>query len=308
MKIKITGIQRFSTNDGPGIRSMVYFAGCKMSCRWCHNPETQRMKSMLMVDAARCIGCMRCTQVCESFACYRREDGAFVTARDRCINCLKCIDVCHAQARKASVCEIELDDLVKELLQDEVFYRTSGGGVTLSGGEAVLQTEGCLALLKKLKEAGIHTALETAGYYEKEKLEMILPYVDLFLFDLKMIDLEKHRAYTGVDNGQILENFILAAGRKETILRVALIPGVNDREEFKKIIQFVKNTGSSINEIHILPFHQFGDYKYEQLGRDYGMADQSTENEENIKWCREYASAQGFYTDIGGSGKKKEGK
>ncbi|MEI3338597.1 MAG: hypothetical protein V8R80_00435 [Eubacterium sp.] len=102
-----------------------------MSCRWCHNPETQRMKSMLMVDAARCIGCMRCTQVCESFACYRREDGAFVTARDRCINCLKCIDVCHAQARKASVCEIELDDLVKELLQDEVFYRTSGGGVTL---------------------------------------------------------------------------------------------------------------------------------------------------------------------------------
>ena len=306
MKIKITDLQRFSTMDGPGIRTLVYFAGCGMRCQWCHNPETQKNYNRLLVDASKCIGCMRCTQVCGSFACYRNENGAFVTDWDRCIGCMECVKVCYAEARRCTIREMTAEELTEEIKKDAVFYRTSGGGATLSGGEAVLQTEGCTALLRQLKAAGIHTALETAGYYSPDMLEAVLPYIDLFLFDLKMMDSEKHKFYTGAENGQILKNFVQAAKQTETILRVALIPGVNDGEEFKKIVQFVKEN-TSVRELHILPFHQLGDSKYEQLGEHYEMYGRETENEKNIATCYAYAKEQGFYVNIGGSGKKKEG-
>ncbi len=306
MKLKITGMQRFSTNDGPGIRTLVYFAGCGMRCQWCHNPETQHHVKRLMVDPSRCIGCQACISACKQNACYISADGKFVTDWDKCTGCMKCAEICYAESRKVTIREISLDDLMQELKKDEIFYRTSGGGVTLSGGEAVLQTEGCAELLKELKGHGIHTALETAGYYSREALEKVLPYVDLFLFDLKMMDAEKHRFYTGVDNRQILENFVLAASQKETILRVALIPEVNDGEEFEKLVTYTQSH-TSLSEIHILPFHQIGDSKYEQLGQPYAMAGKETENEENIARCYEYAKARGFYVDVGGSGKKKEG-
>lgn len=296
----ITNIQRFSVNDGPGIRTLVFFAGCGMRCLWCQNPEALMKKRRTMFDASKCCGCGACAMECPEGACVRGADGMFRIDREKCVECFACIKTCYHEARTFSVTEMTLRELLQEVEKDAVFYQNSGGGVTLSGGEAMLQTEFCETFLPELKERGIHVATETAGYYPKNVLERLAPHIDLFLFDLKMIDAKKHVKYTGVDNADILENFRYAAAQKPVILRVALIPGVNDREEFKRIIDFAANCG--VKEMHILPFHNLGDSKYEQLGVKYDMKDRSTGNEAQITPCANYARSKGMAVSIGGAG------
>lgn len=296
----ITNIQRFSVNDGPGIRTLIFFAGCGMRCVWCQNPEAMMKKRRTMFDASKCCGCGACAIECPAGACICGEDGLFHIDREKCIGCFACIKTCYHEARTFSVTQITLHELVQEVEKDAVFYQNSGGGVTLSGGESMLQTEFCELFLRELKDQGIHVVVETAGYYPKGVLERLLPHIDLFLFDLKMIDAKKHQKYTGVNNQGILDNFRTAAAQKPVILRVALIPGVNDGEEFKRIIDFAADCG--IKEMHILPFHNLGDSKYEQLGVMYGMKDKDTNNEAQIAACADYARHSGMAVSIGGAG------
>lgn len=186
-------------------------------------------------------------------------------------------------------------------MKDKEFYDTSGGGVTLSGGEALLQTEFCQVFLKEMKEQGVHTAVETAGYYKKEVLERLIDEIDLFLFDLKFIDPVKHKKYTGVDNARILENFAYASENAQVIVRIPLIPSVNDGEEFDKIIEFASQF-ETVKEVHILPFHNLGDSKYDQLQMNYAMKDTKVDNAKEMERCVNYAKKKGFRVSEGGAG------
>lgn len=300
MKGRITDIQRCAMNDGPGLRTLIFFAGCGMRCIWCQNPEALERSARLMFDPSKCSGCGACTAVCAQNACVRREDGSIGVDREKCRQCFTCTEYCYNEARRPSVRGITEDELAREVLKDRVFYQNSGGGVTLSGGEALLQTEFCEGFLRRMKREGVHTAVETAGYYGAEVLERIGDAIDLFLFDLKCVDPAKHRKYTGVDNAGILANFRAAAKGGNVILRVALIPGVNDKEEFEKIIIFAAKEG--VEEVHILPFHSMGDFKYSQLGTEYGLAGKETENSEEVERCARKARNLGLRVSIGGAG------
>lgn len=301
MKARITDIQHCSLFDGPGIRTMIFFAGCQLRCKWCQNPEALCAKPMVLVNERLCIGCRECVRACPNGAISVDPSGAILYNRECCNNCMACTQNCHARARKPSVWEVGLDELLSEALADRVFYSQSGGGVTLSGGEPLLQVDFNRKFLEKLKENGIHTAVETAGYYPEENLQKVLSYTDLFLFDIKMIDPRKHAYWTGADNKQILSNFRMAAESSQVIARVPLIPGINDGEEFNSILAFVRGTGL-VDEIHILPFHHMGDEKYAQLGCVCPTQEMNTENEANIERCRKAAEQAGFRVSVGGKG------
>ncbi|MEI6102230.1 MAG: glycyl-radical enzyme activating protein [Eubacteriales bacterium] len=301
MKASITDIQFCSLHDGPGIRTMVFFAGCGMRCKWCQNPEAFSAKPKLQINDRLCIGCQECFNACPYCAVAIDPAGGVLYNRKICKDCMACAEKCYALARKPSAKEISLDDLLAEALSDRVFFNQSGGGVTLSGGEPLLQADFNREFLKELKNQGISTAVETAGCYPAKNLEKVLPYADLFLFDIKLMDPLKHAWWTGVDNAQILSNFERAAKSARVILRVPLIPGVNDGEEFDSILAFAAKTGH-VNELHILPFHHMGDEKYTQLGYACSMAQVNAENEDNIGRCRQAAEKAGFSVSVGGRG------
>lgn len=300
MNAAVTDIQRFALNDGPGIRTLVFFAGCGMRCVWCQNPEAVEQKERLMFDPLKCCGCGACAAVCSRDACTAMADGTFGVDREKCERCFVCTEYCYHEARKKSLRRMTGEELKQEVLKDSVFYENSGGGVTLSGGEALLQTDFCVEFLGMMKREKVHTAVETAGYYSQDVLMRTKGSIDLFLFDLKCMDAEKHKKYTGVDNAVILENFRRAAENGNVILRVALIPGVNDKKEFEKIVVFAAEQG--VKEVHILPFHNLGDSKYGQLGTEYTLKDKSTENSAEIERCAQMARDMGLRVSIGGAG------
>ncbi len=248
MQGTIFNIQRFCVNDGPGIRTTVFLKGCPLSCVWCHNPESQRFEPEILFYKDKCTGCGRCK---------------CVTAADRDF-------VCFNGAKEICGKTVSADEITAEVLKDKPFYENSGGGVTLSGGEPLAQYDFSLELLKKAKENGIHTAIETCGYAEKSKILEIAKYVDLFLFDCKETDQELHKKYTGVDNKIILDNLkALSDAGSKIILRCPIIPGFNDREEHFKGISEIADKFSGIEHIEIEPFHPLGESKYSALNREY---------------------------------------
>lgn len=255
MTATIFDIQRSSFVDGPGIRTTVFFKGCNMRCAWCHNPESQSPKKEMLFHKNRCINCGKCKEKCA----YSLEICSF---------CEKCTIVCPSDAREICGKEYTVDALLTEILKDKVYYEQSGGGVTLSGGECMLKIDFLEILLKKCKENGIHTALDTAGHVPFEYFERVLPYTDLFLYDVKCFDTELHARYTGVTNKLILENLgrLLSLGTPMWI-RIPVISGVNDTsEEMAKIRHFLATYGTP-ERIELLPYHALGEHKYEALGR-----------------------------------------
>lgn len=266
----VTNIQKFSVHDGPGIRSTVFLKGCPLSCIWCANPENISGSRQLTFQEGRCIGCGWCRDACPAGAAAAGEGGRTVFDRTRCTLCGRCEQVCPTQA-----CTIQgkirtAEDLIEELQGDEAFYRRSGGGVTFSGGEPLLHPDLVSDVCGYFRHRQVGTAVETCGAVPWEHFEKVLPVTDLFLFDLKMADPEKHRKYCGQTNTEILENFRCLCERSDQtriIARLPLIPGINDGEDdLKEAGRFLKELNAGISEIHCLPYHDLGIGKYRTLG------------------------------------------
>ncbi len=255
MKGLIFDIERNSFVDGPGIRTTVFFKGCNLKCVWCHNPESQDFKPQMMFYKDKCKGCGKCKEICPS--------------PNRCTLCGKCTIYCPVDARKVCGREYTVDEVFAEVIKDKAYYDNSGGGVTFSGGECILQTDFLLDILKKCKDNGIHTAVDTAGNLPFERFEKILPYTDLFLYDIKLFNSLLHKEYTGSDNALILDNLKkLFDSKAKIIVRIPVITGVNDnKEEIKKIKEFVMSCGKP-EKIELLPYHRMGENKYGALGRE----------------------------------------
>lgn len=247
-------IQNGSYVDGPGIRTTVFFKGCNLRCAWCHNPESQSAKVQMMFYKNRCTGCGKCKEKCPN-------------GLKRCDFCGRCELFCPHDARKIVGNECTVDEVLREILKDKDFYENSGGGVTFSGGECMLQIDFLNEILKLCKENDIHTAVDTAGCVPYEHFEQILPYTDLLLYDVKCIDSEKHKFFTGACNDLILENLKkLLATNKAMWIRIPVIPGVNDTVEEMKKIKFFLNTYGKPEKIELLPYHAMGEHKYSALG------------------------------------------
>jgi pyruvate formate lyase activating enzyme len=297
----IFNIQRFSIHDGPGIRTTVFLKGCPLRCFWCHNPEGLRKPVEIQFHGARCIGCRDCVTACRHGAQILDERGR-VYDRTRCVACGDCVAVCFAEALQQAGRVVRVEEVVEEVLRDRAFYANSGGGVTLSGGEPLLQPAFALAVLAACRQAGIHTALETTTCCAWETLEPALPVTDLWMVDIKHLDPEKHRAATGVSNERILANIRrLAAAGKPVVFRIPVVPGVNDTvEEIAAIASFVRglsalraDDGAGLS-LELLPFHRLAEDKYASLGLAYQAAHLAPPTRERLSALVEAARAQGI--------------
>lgn len=263
MKGRISDIKRFAVHDGDGIRTTVFLKGCSLKCVWCHNPEGISFKPQLAYYANKCIGCGECVSVCPSNA-HKMTDNGHLLDRNLCIACGKCEEKCLGSALTFYGKEITVKELLPILLEDKDFYDTSGGGVTLSGGECLCQADFCAELLKALKEKGINTAVDTCGFVSKEAIDKVMPYTDTFLYDIKAIDEDVHIKCTGQSNKQILENlkYIDSCG-KAIEIRIPYVPDFNDNQ-IDKIAEFLKPL-KNVKTVKVLPYHNYAGSKYSAL-------------------------------------------
>ena len=263
MKARISDLKRFAVHDGDGIRTTVFLKGCPLKCLWCHNPESIRFQSQLAYYKNKCIHCGECVSVCPSGAHKVTEEG-HVFERSLCIACGKCEKGCLGEALKFYGTEMTVDELLPLLLEDRDFYKTSGGGVTLSGGECLCHADFCEELLKRLKEEGIHTAVDTCGFVPKESFDKVIPYTDVFLYDVKAIDEAVHIQCTGQSNRIILENLrYLDSIGKQIEVRIPYVPDHND-DQIAKIAKFLKPL-KNVKAVKVLPYHNFAGSKYGAL-------------------------------------------
>ena len=277
----IFNIQRYSIHDGPGIRTTVFLKGCPLNCWWCQNPESQTDKQEMIFWEDRCIGCALCSINCPSGA-ISMKDGKPVTNRNECIMCGKCSRICPARAREIMGSKVSVDEVIKEIEKDLIFYEESGGGATFSGGEPLSQSEFLGALLDGCKEKKIHTAVDTSGYIPWKILERLNSKIDLFLYDLKIMDDKRHKKYTGVSNNLILENLKkLCLVHHNIFIRFPIIPGINDDDQnIREMGEFLSSL--KIAQINLLPYHFMGIDKYKRLERIYKLADIHSPSKEKL--------------------------
>lgn len=269
MSIKgmVFDIQRFSLHDGPGIRTTVFLKGCPLRCAWCHNPESWSIIKQLMYKEEKCTHCMACTFVCPTTA-HTNKGGHHFFNREVCKSCGKCVKVCINDALIMSGKSMCVNEVITEVIKDSAYYVASGGGITISGGEPMFQFDFCLALLKGAKGLELHTCMETSGMAPTANYSKIAEYVDLFLFDIKALNNDKHITYTGASNNLILKNleYIYSLG-KEIILRCPVIPNINDDNDDIEGINKLANKYKLIKSIEFLPYHNFGKNKWKELGK-----------------------------------------
>ena len=300
-KVLISNIQNYSTKDGPGIRTTVFFTGCNLKCVWCSNPELIGPGIKVMYFENRCRRCGKCAETAVNNSIILTESGCEID-REKCTNIEECMEVCPYEAYEKSGYEISVQDLYNKLIRDKIFFEQSGGGVTFSGGEAGLQYEFLSEIGAELQKDNIHTALDTAGLITWEKLEKAINSMNMVLFDIKAYDSRLHRKYTGAGNELILENIKKTADKnKELIIRMVIVPGMNDNmEDIKKRISFIKELGSAVKQIDILKYHNLGEGKYKSLGMIYSVPKDLYREEGFWKKVKEMASETGVKVTIDG--------
>ena len=298
-KALVFNIQKFSIHDGPGIRTTVFFKGCPLSCLWCHNPESQNFKKETMISKDKCTSCGRCITQCNNHV-IKLCNNQIVNDFDKCISCGNCLDFCFNNARELVGEELTVAEIIKEIEKDRVFYEASNGGVTFSGGEAMCQIEALEDMARSCKEKGISVAVDTCGYAPFSSFERIMDNVDLFLYDIKLMDNELHKKYVGTDNGIILENLIKLSERGANInLRIPVISGINDdNETMESIIKFIENT--NISDVNLLPYHDIAKNKYGKLGKEYKVDLMSRPSEERMEEIKKMFEKNGYKVKIGG--------
>ena len=260
----IFAIKRFAVHDGTGIRTTVFFKGCPLRCIWCHNPEGLSGAPALAFYGEKCLNCFECVKYCRSGA-HRRQDGKHILERSRCVECGECAAHCPGEALRFYPRSVTCDEILPELLSDRSFYLETGGGVTLSGGEALLQADFCAELLQRLKAEGIGTAVDTCGGVSREAIERVLPYTDIFLYDVKAAADETHRRLTGCGNELILSNLHYLSEKNIPVeIRIPLVPECNGGEipAIAEILRPMKN----ITGVRVLPYHNYAANKYVSLG------------------------------------------
>lgn len=281
-------MQRFCTQDGPGIRTTIFFQGCPLRCAWCSNPESQRAVPQLMFHAHLCRGCGRCAEVCP-FGAIVRNEGHLSFRRERCRGCGACARACPHEARILSGRTVDVDEVVSFARQDWRHYQQSGGGVTCSGGEALAQPDFLSELLTLLHDGlGYHTCLDTTAFAPWETLASVLPVTDLILLDIKHMDGTEHARMTGVDNALILDNARrLGQAAFPTLIRVPLIPGFNDTpDNIRALGAFL--TKCRFRDVELMPYHTLGQSKYRALGRDYAFMTGKPDADGSARALREY--------------------
>ncbi|MBU5677932.1 glycyl-radical enzyme activating protein [Alkaliphilus sp. MSJ-5] len=295
----IFNIQKYSINDGPGIRTTVFFKGCPLKCTWCHNPESQSYENELIFSIEKCIYCNSCNNSCVD-KCITFIDRELIIDKAKCSLCGDCTKNCPTNAIEMVGISMTVNEVMKEIEKDMVFYEESGGGVTLSGGEPLMQFEFINAILKKCKEKGIHTAIDTSGYSSLSSVYELSKNVDLFLYDIKHLDDDKHMELTGVSNKQILDNLsnIVKIGNNVWI-RVPIIPGINDDDEnilgIGRLMNMLK-----LADISILPYHNIATDKYRKLGKTYDLSNIKTPSDQYMNKIASKLKNFGLNVKVGG--------
>jgi pyruvate formate lyase activating enzyme len=291
----VFNIQHYSVHDGPGIRTIVFLKGCPLRCRWCCNPESQIAAPELAYNPNKCIGsseCHRCKDVCPTGGISVGDNGKIVIDRTRCAACFQCVEACPSKAMHVFGREMSVAEVIKIVEADNAFYSRSGGGLTISGGEPLMQPAFTLELIKESLRRRIDVTIETCGFADWQHLAEVARHLKLILFDIKSLNAEKHKSYTGVSNERILANFKRLRSEfpdLHILVRIPLIPGLNDtEEEIAEILGFLQGMQNITYEL--LPYHRMGQSKYEFLGRPYPMADVKL-GDERAKALKDWARA-----------------
>jgi pyruvate formate lyase activating enzyme len=294
----VTNIQRYSLQDGPGIRTTVFLKGCPLDCWWCHNPEGLASEQEIVRVESRCLRCGECIEACPQEIARLNSESE---DRAACAHCGACVRACPTGARQFAGLRMTVEDVMQEIIKDSIFHDDSSGGVTFSGGEPLLQPEFLLALLRACHHAGVHTAVDTCGFVKESTLLQVAALADLILFDLKILDDARHRKFTGVSNQVILENLREVCRKHANVwLRVPLIPGINDAsEELGTMAQFAASL-SSIRQVNLLPYHRTGVQKFQRFGRDYRLPDVMPPSAAEIQAATELFVACGLRVKVGG--------
>jgi pyruvate formate lyase activating enzyme len=303
---QILHLQRLSTEDGPGIRTTIFFKGCPMRCAWCHNPESISRQMQIQWFAVRCLGCGTCVAACPN-GCLSLDGDVQHRDQESCQLCGTCVEVCPSGAIEALGTTVSADDLIPELLKDRAYYEKSGGGVTLSGGEPTFQPDFAEALLRGLKNRGISTALDTCGLTSQNILERLLPYTDLVLYDVKLSDNDQHHALTGQPNNQVLNNLLFIHDYHQDKelpidlwIRTPLIPGATDSEEnIRGIGRFLSdNLNTSISRWELCAFNNLCRDQYSRLGLDWEYSQTPLMTQEQLSYCEQAAKSSFSHPEI----------